>query len=645
VAIGRSLAFAPDGKTIAVGDWSDTLCIHDTAQGNLLRELKRDGDNISEIAFSPDGRLLASISNPGNNDSPPGKISLWDPRSGGERHRLKAAEGMVHHVAFSADGKYIAAGGRGKEFLLWETSTGKEINRYSGRREIYSIAFSPDGKSLATHSGAGTIRLWDTATGRVLPVSADPSLDCLDDLRFSANGRRLIGKTDRYIVLDPLTGRELHRFAEPSDWAISHRYSSFSLSPEESLVAEADSKGRIHLRDAATGREVRCLKGHEKWAGYVCFSADGQRLYSTGGDETIRVWEVKTGRCLGQLTSAGTLTGSVAVSPDGRWFASTGDGRASRGITLWDLATGQKKAHFPPRRSQSIMTNHLTFSPDSRLLAAVNFAGCYEPCSVTIWTVPDGVPWRSLEGHKASIFAVAYSSDGRMLATGGIDGTLLLWELASGRLRHQFIGHQGRISSIAFSLNGRLLATASPEAPAFIWDVLGTFDLTPGPLSQDQLRRSWPELLSGDAAIAFQAIRRLAAVPEQTLPFLRQHLKPVSAPDDKSVRQLVDMLDSDDFATRQKAADELEKRADSAVGLLRQILANEKTSLEVHRRLQQIVDALENKPESLRAARAVEVLEWIGTPEAVRLIGELAGVAAEARLSREAVEAKRLLSR
>ncbi|HTU89660.1 MAG TPA: hypothetical protein VMF69_06145, partial [Gemmataceae bacterium] len=164
-------------------------------------------------------------------------------------------------------------------------------------------------------------------------------------------------------------------------------------------------------------------------------------------------------------------------------------------------------------------------------------------------------------------------------------------------------------------------------------------------LSNDERQSCWKALAGDDASVAFQAIRRLAAAPEQTLPLLHQRLKPVPAPDNKRVRQLVEMLDSDDFPTRQKAAEELEKHADAATGLLRQIVAKEKPSLEVRRRIQQILDATESKPETLRVIRAVEVLEWIATPEAVRLIGELSDGAADARLTREAAAARTRLRR
>jgi hypothetical protein len=223
-----------------------------------------------------------------------------------------------------------------------------------------------------------------------------------------------------------------------------------------------------------------------------------------------------------------------------------------------------------------------------------------------------------------------------MLATGGYDGTLFLWELASGRKRHQFIGHESSIYSLAFSPDRRWLAAASAEAPAYVWDVLGTIEPVRGPFTDEQQRRCWSDLASADAVVAFQAIRRLAADPEQTLSFLREQVKPVSAPDLKRVRQLVAVLDSDDFNERRKAVAELEKKADVAVSTLRGILTEEKPSLEVRRTLQRLLETRETTPEALRAARAVEVLEWIAMPDAKRLLGELAKGAADARLTREA---------
>ncbi len=639
------LAFAPDGKTLAVSDSTDTLCLYHVATGKRVRELKRDKSNFFRLVFSPDGRLLASISEQRESkEKPPAEMSVWNVQNGEEIHRLKMPSGRIHCAAFSPDSKDLAAGGGHKEILLWDARTAKEI-RLSSEGSISSLAFSPDGKSLATLTGAGTIQLRDAATGRILPVSADPKLDEIHDLRFSADGRRLLGIAGRYSAWEPRTGREIRRFADAPKWSVPYPYVSAYLSPDESLLAEADDEGAIHLRDATTGREVRRLKGHEKGINCVTFSPDGQHLFSTGNDEMIRVWEVKTGRCAHQWKSGGPLTRCMTASADGRWLASIRDGGGPRRqeVHLWDLASGQEKARFPSQRSRFLY--HLAFSPDSRFLAGVGGAIRFGPGEVTVWTVPNGIRWRSLEGHKATVLRAAYSSDGRMLATGSWDGTLLLWELASGRLRHQFKGHESVISSLAFSPHGRLLAAASPEAPAYVWDVLDTLEAARHPLSPKELRRSWSELRSENAITAFQAIRRLAAVPEQTLPLLFQHLKPVPAPDPKRMGQLVQELDSDDFAIRQKATEELEKQADAAASLLREILAKEKPTLEVRKRLQHILDGLGDKPEALRTVRAVEILEWIGAPEAIHLLDEWAKGAEGARLTREAIAAKSRVAR
>jgi RNA polymerase sigma factor (sigma-70 family) len=620
--MARDLAFSPDGKTIAVADLSDTIPIHDAATGQLVRRLRRDKDSVWNVRFSPDGRFLASI--PGS-DRDPGEICIWDLKTGEERHRWKSPSGRVLSAAFSPDGKHVAVGSQHRDLVLWDLSSGKEVRRYPTDAFFGEIAFSPDGKALAAISGEGIIRLWETATGRVLPASADPFINTVHNLRFSRDGRRLLGSGATYVVWDPATGREIHRFSQ-----VSERRWPLALSPDESLLAATEPDGTIRLWDAATGKEAPSLKGHEKWVYALAFAADGRRLCSSGFDGTIRVWDVASGRELWKLAGQGDW---LAVSPDGRRLAST----SGHAVALWDLETGRQQASLAMASRNT--PHQLAFSPDGRWLAAVNGGGRRDdPGEVKVWEVAGGKEWYSLEGHKTRASSVAFSPDGRTLATGDMQGTLFLWELATGRRRHQFVGHESWIRSLAFSPDGRLLAVSSAEAPVYVWDVLGTRESTRGRLSPEDLRRCWMALAADDAPAAFQAIRRLAAAPEQTLALLRELLKAVPEPDAKRVRRLVEALDSNEFQERQDAAAELEKRADAAASILRQ-MAKEASSLNVRRTLQQILEGLETAPEALRAVRAVEVLEWIATPEADRLLGELAKGAADARLTREAAAA------
>jgi RNA polymerase sigma factor (sigma-70 family) len=645
--------FAPDAKTIAVCDGRDTVRIYDATSGKLVWELKREGDEVRNVAFAPDGRSLVSMAYGPRKGGPrkpeAGEMSVWDLATGKERHRLKAEPGPVWTVAFSSDSRFMATGGHAQHHvLLWDLATGKEVRRLFTPPGTFRLAFSPDGKVLATCSSAA-LSLWDVATGQRLPVSAEPA-SFAGRIRFSPDGRRLIAFTGASMAWDAATGREVRRFAD-----VPYFGNLFPvLSPDESLIAVTDLDWTIRLHDTATGKQVRALKGHEDhvWWMSIQFSRDGRRLVSSSRDKTIRVWDVTSGRELLKIPIGGSMQWPLAISPDDRWlacFAQTDDTAGNRKILIWDLATG-REAQRPVTRLG--YNGSLAFSPDSRLVAATtgHSSEGEDTLRLQVWEVATGKEFAGFVNAKGKGLGPAvFSPDGRMLATGGWDGTILLWELATRRQRWQFKGHEDslpRLDGVAFSPDGRALAAASGDAPVYLWDVLGRLEQRL-PHTPAELEQAWADLRSDDATAAFRIMRRLINAPEQAVPFLRKQVPPAAPVEAKRLARLIADLDSERFEVRQQATTELAELGEQAEPALRQALAGQPT-LEARQRLEQLVEKLAGpvtSPDRLRTLRALEVLEHIGTSEARQVLEGLTKGMPEARLTREAKASLERLAR
>jgi hypothetical protein len=332
--------------------------------------------------------------------------------------------------------------------------------------------------------------------------------------------------------------------------------------------------------------------------GFSALSPDGKLVVVGGSNETTQLWRVADGKKIGELGEKGGSGFSAAYSVDGRTVAIAADK-----IVLWDLATGEEI--------------------------------------------------RRLVGHGPWVFALAFSPDGKMLASAGSDKAIRLWELATGQERRRFEGHLGdyfRVTCLAFSPDGKVLASAGSDTTILLWGVTPLPrntrrrrpDLTPG-----ELQTAWTAMAGADATSAYEQICRLIQSPRQTLPFLAENLAPVPRTDPREIARLVLDLDSKKFKVRAKAYRELEKLAEVARPALEKALQAH-PSAEVRQRVERLLKRLNSptpSPERLRTLRAVEVLEHIGTREASRLLGKLAGGAPDTALTREAKAAFKRLAK
>jgi hypothetical protein len=224
-----------------------------------------------------------------------------------------------------------------------------------------------------------------------------------------------------------------------------------------------------------------------------------------------------------------------------------------------------------------------------------------------------------------------------MLAWGDGEGTVTLWDIAARQVRRRLKGHLAHVTSLAFSPDGKTLASGGADTMVLLWDVPGTLDSDPR--AAQRLQTAWQNLASKDAAKAFDTIGRLIINPEQAVPLLREHLRPVpDTADAKQVARLLADLDSDQFTVRDKAMKQLRQLDERIEPSLRQALQG-KTSLEARKRIEELLEGIRTSgtsPEKLRPLRGIEVLEYIGTPEAKQVLQKLATGASNARLTREA---------
>ncbi|MEU7576054.1 caspase family protein [Streptomyces sp. NPDC041068] len=312
VVSGESVAFSPDGKILAATRTGKasygvtenaSIRLVDPVTGKTVRTLRAEGHDPVSLAFSPDGRTLASG---GGN----GTVRLWDPVTGAVRHRLRGHD-WVNEVAFSADGGMLVSAGDDGAVRLWNPRTGKPLRSIVAHENgVASAAFSADGALLATAGSAldpgddQTVRLWDPATGQRIR-SVEAGREGFWKLAFSPGGTALAGASTEGAVRlwNPATGRAIRTLddtdLQDTDFEETSHFSvSLAFSPDGTRLASGGFDGEVMLWDPAADAPVSALTGHTSAVNALAFAPEARRLATAADDGTVRLWDVDTGKTL-----------------------------------------------------------------------------------------------------------------------------------------------------------------------------------------------------------------------------------------------------------------------------------------------------------------------------------------------------------
>ncbi len=472
----QAVTFSPDGQTLASGSFDCTVRLWDVSTGACLNTFADHTQGVYTVAFSPDGKILAS----GSDDC---TLRLWDLNSGACLNSLQYADGIkpddVKSIAFSPDGRTLASSGSASTIQLWRIENGNYERTLTGHQGwVWSVVYSPDGNILASGSDDATVKLWDANTGECLQTLVGHK-DELRSIAFSPDGRILISSSkDRTIRLwDIQTGTCVKTLVGHENWIWA-----MAFDPIYQIIASGGEDRTIRLWSLTTGQCLRVLQGYTNTLYSIAFVPIPQlaessephpvhppiRLASGYFDRTVRLWNIQD--CLHSSFSSHTdAIRAVAVSPDGRLLAG-GGGSADPSIKLWSVADGRCLSNLSGHTSEIWS---LAFSPDGQILAS----GSTEPLSeglrqrtIRLWSPLTGECVRVLAGHMHWVMSVAFSHQVGLLASAGFDRTIKFWQIQTGECSRTWQVGQS-ICSIAFSPSGDFLASGSIEREIGLWDV------------------------------------------------------------------------------------------------------------------------------------------------------------------------------
>lgn len=402
--------------------------LYDPATGTVTQTLPARTQEISSLAFGPNGKQMIIGGWQNDKDQPAAALELFDIPTGSRGSVNAGANSYVNTVALSPNGEHLTFQTDVFAVNLLATRTWTITNTFdenSGRstssrsvsrfllsvKGVLALAFSNNGKTLIGEIEQGGIKQWNPRSGEVeKQLGEGDEAGVMVDLSADGATAAEVTGTGSVRLWDVASSEK--RFVPASGGPIT----ALALSPDGHTVAIGRAE-KIQLLNAATREQLRMLEGHRANIKYLAFSTDGRALATAGEDGTIQTWDLANG----QVTKTMSLGGKITA---------------------------------------------LRFAPANRILASASEDG-----SVSLWDLQTGALSLQLKKHSRAVNAIAFSPDGNLMATGGDDRTVIIWEAATGKARRTLRGQDLTVTSLAFSPDGTLLASGGGNAAVVLWDV------------------------------------------------------------------------------------------------------------------------------------------------------------------------------
>jgi WD40 repeat protein len=455
-----SVGLSRDAARAVSGSYDDTMRLWDLTTRRCMAVFKGHTDSVLSVAISEDATVALS----GSSDK---TLRLWDLTTHQCLGVLEGHIGAVWSVGLSSDGKRALSGSDDKTLRLWDLSARKCLGVLEGHtNSVSTVALSRDAARALSGSSDNTLRLWDLTTNQSVAV-LEGHKDSVMSVALSSDGARaLSGSSDNTLRIWDLANLKCLAVLKGHTHSVSglkdhtHSVWGVALSSNAALGVSGSCENTLRLWDLTTHKCLAVLEGHTKGVSSVALSRDGGRALSGSDDNTLCLWDLKTGHCVAVLGGHTDSVLSVALSSDGARALS---GSHDSTLRFWDLATHKCLAvlegHTASVRCVALSsdgTRAVSGSSDSTL---------------RLWDLNTRKRLAVLEGHTGNTSSIALSSDGARALSGSSDSTLRLWDLTTHKCLAVLEGHTASVRCVELSSDGTRAVSGSSDSTLRLWDL------------------------------------------------------------------------------------------------------------------------------------------------------------------------------